>query len=100
MAIDFFAHDPEEVLEPWWPKVGDRVRIVIGPECNGHREGHGAAREYERSGITGTVLDPEFVPGRVGPRTLHHDYIVLWDHPWSEGYKGGCYAACELEPLD
>lgn len=112
MAVDFFAHEPDAIYEPWTPAIGDRVRVVLNGECrvtfrprdergpHGPRfEGHPEEQLVLAGAVLiGTVVDP---PSGFRGNYGHHCY-VRYDTPTRipDGAVIGCwYAACELEPL-
>jgi hypothetical protein len=112
-VIDFFAGDPDAVVEAWTPKVGDRVRVRLNGECqvlmqqfdqdNGYKPipvdpgGHFTAED----GRTGRIvpIDPR-IHVEVEPEA--HPYVVKFDRPIPMGNGLYCFAspfaACELEP--
>ncbi len=105
--IDFMAMDPDAVVEPWQPKVGDRVRVRLSAECNlkWSTVGLSSGRDYgaqrhapEVDGVVGSVVEqPAFTNAPPG-----HPYPVRYDKPLWVGFNhvaGGNYAASELEPL-
>lgn len=109
---DIFDADPDAFVEPWTPRVGDRVRIGRLAECRaklavwsqgaavGLVDRHLAAED----GLTGTVSthprdDEETLAYR---RSIGHSYVVIYDQPVfvaGELWSGGGFAACELELL-
>lgn len=112
--IDFDAiADLDAPIEPWQPKVGDRVRIRLGGECNirpahegvtlsGRRvpdPGTPGHADPCRDGLLGTVI--ERPPGLGGVDWRGHTYAVRYDHALvgTDNVIGSFYAACELEPL-
>lgn len=99
-----------EFWEPWTPKIGQRVRVVLSGECqmqgssdSPKEQLRGEAHGGEKwNGKTGTVVRINWRPEltRQG-----HRFTVDWDEPewisgWPRGIKGDNYAAIELEPLD
>lgn len=114
MTVDYFAADidPNAVIEPWTPKVGDRVRVALNGECQHLRERtslkHGpigilCGHQDGEHGRIGTVcIDPLPANFDYG----NHRYLVMFDKPWEHdnGFHrarmtGAHYAACELERL-
>jgi hypothetical protein len=92
--------------EPWTPKVGDRVRVRLSPECR-HERQSSSTREMigshipEENGRVGTVAP---WPNPTWPRRNGHDICVVFDVPiavtaWRHFY-GCAFAAIELVPLD
>lgn len=88
--IDFMAGDPDAVVEPWQPKVGQRVRVTAAvgecpmgadDEWDLHRGAFGA-------GAVGVVE-------RLSRNFFGHDYYVALD---LVARHASSYAACELEP--
>lgn len=98
-----YLNVPEEMLdrpiEPWEPKVGDRVRIVLNGECKGIKSKLGSRfdrHQPEEGGLIGIVVEPSVVEDNEFTRT--HPYLVKF-MGFSHGIWGAIYAACELEPL-
>jgi hypothetical protein len=112
-AVIDYLNVPTEMLdqpiEPWTPKIGDRVRVVLNGECQfqAHPESHAAASGELRGhfdhehGRTGTVVEPDHDAEFFAAQD--HHYLVMYDEevPLPDGYvcTGDYYAACELEPL-
>lgn len=101
--IDFFAHDPDEVVQPWQPKVGDRVRIVVGDGAEYTCRCLNKHRTDFFNMATGVVV------GLGGVKTDRNgiDYIgvsVRYCPPLALPCMGGrhaeygCWLAYELEP--
>jgi len=84
--IDFFAGDPEAIVEPWAPKVGDRVRVNIG-ECLSLDWLHDwGKRDQGREGQVEQIRKPGWY--------LNHRFLVRFADT-----EAASFAACELEPL-
>lgn len=113
MTVDYL-NPPDELLyqpiEPWTPRVGDRVRVVINPECRlrPHPESYepataGLLGHYPfENGRVGTVVLPEnAVDGDAEYFAAQgHPYLVEYDIPFVVAdftCTMDFYAACELE---
>jgi hypothetical protein len=97
--------------EPWIPRVGQRVRVVLGGECAAipdadsplaHQGGHGhSAWQHGLLGVVDEIATAESDPDLVAQG---HRYAVLWDEPHVDErglwLGGAVYAACELLPID
>ena len=88
----------DQVVEPWHPQLGDRVRIVLNGEC---QKVYGPLSRY---GMGGVIGHPEAEDGLIGtvspsnhPSIPGHPYLVIFDYGPLTAIH---YAACELEPLD
>ncbi len=105
-------NDLESWRGSWTPKVGDRVRVRLSPECQFRYLR--AARDNkpisvnvghapEEDGATGTVIDlASHGLGWARPKASH-PFTVDFDTriTLSDCYLiGSSYAASELEPLD
>lgn len=112
-----YLNVPEEMLdrpiEPWAPKVGDRVRVRVSPECGWvspvsywdaesnkevslgeGRFGHAVSEENGRVGTIERRLSAyDYAPP-------HHSWLVRWDacHP-DLGWFCTPLATWEIEPL-
>jgi hypothetical protein len=104
MTVDYL-NPPDELLyqpiEPWHPRVGDRVRVVLNLECraesdvwrDGRFEFEHVGHEQTEHGAVGVVTED------CGDEYTHR-YMVLFNHPipWRNGTcKDAAYAASELE---
>lgn len=112
MSIDYL-HPPEHLLnapiEPWDPKIGDRVRVRLNGECQVPLwrwsplgvQSMNETHDHREHGQIGTVNQhPDWARQAV---LLGHPYAVWFDQPIRINtglLVGACYAACELEPLD
>lgn len=101
-----------EYWEPWTPKMGQRVRVRLSPECRGlsHEStveegyvGYRVGHPEEIDGCTGTVglFPPDMA--RIHTDDSHPYWVDLKTSPYVKG-RGYCYgtalAAAEIEPLD
>jgi hypothetical protein len=89
-----------EIYEPWVPRVGDRVRIRLSPECAVGREQLPRGHDPSIDGALGSVEAVIAVPHIAG-----HRFIVIFDFDPAlppedrDPLGGGAYAAAELEPI-
>lgn len=106
MSIDFMASAPDAVVEPWHPKIGDRVRVRLNGECQLQfpATAPGRLADHESfDGYTGTVVQP---PWNLDPVAIAflgsqgHSYAVKFDPGQSTVWAGDFFAACELELLE
>lgn len=99
--------------EPWQPQVGDRVRVMLSPECRAvFRSRWADSRQLMNApslthiagedGRVGTVIDIEHADEDIAPG---HIYLTQFDRPVFSSAVGlfaeaSTFAAVELEPLD
>lgn len=107
MKLDFL-HVPPELLdrpfEPWLPRIGDRVRVVLNGECQvpapPHLRHRGHVGHYDgEQGLIGVVVGLETAVIDLESAT----WAMAHGHPIAVKFGprfGGWYAACELEPLE
>lgn len=92
-----------DIWEPWTPRIGERVRVRISPECRDHARSMYPDYLEAVQGQTGTVIEwgarawqaPLFERKFPG-----HRYPVQIDRPCADGRDKVVLAASELEPLD
>jgi hypothetical protein len=110
-----YLNVPAELLdrpiEPWRPKVGDRVRVRLNGECRVTFTAYGAndlIPRYSRHDGHHIAEDGQHGTVQLWPSPIascaSHPYFVRFDSPIpmddSDGrLHGSIYAACELEAL-
>ncbi len=118
-SIDWDSLTPEQLKQPyrpWRPKVGDRVRVRLSPECDwntrttdmftGRKMATGGPHDDEEDGRVGTVDQLRYeAPLSEREAEETHPYAVTFDDPyWSVRdrllIQGAHFAASELEPLE
>lgn len=102
-SVVLVDEDEPRYVEPWQPRIGQRVRVRLSGECTGGAEQRHIPAHGDCNGLIGTVL--EF--GRAGTLTLgatelfergHRYYVEFGDGGWFA--PGGIFAAIELEPTE
>ncbi len=98
LSVDSFGG----YVEPWTPKVGDRVRVRISGECN--RPNHWDSWANDLGVKTGHLPICHGMTGivfRIDARDDQHSYAVEFFDPlpWTEPFAADRFAAIELEPI-
>lgn len=100
MSPDQIVADEPRLWQPWIPKVGQRVRISISPECQIHWTHRQRDLIGDFNGRIGTVSGMDD-SARLAYWTTYpgHTYLVILDTPVGSGQSDGVFAAIELEPV-
>lgn len=105
---------PQQVYEPWSPRLGDRVTIRLSGECRALEDHKGEilpcsggapiiGHPPQQHGRSGTIrLRCDDFPCPHGYALGGHGYVVVYDVPYATSriWLGGHFAAIELDPLD